>query len=88
MPHQLQQALLKVVIVLPLIAHELCDRALALSYLAQTEGAQLVQLPAPHRRGVFELPAHGGRYLHTQQCEAKMVKQRACSAACKGADHN
>ena len=80
MPHQLQQALLKVVIVLPLIAHELCDRALALSYLAQTEGAQLVQLPAPQRRGVFEFPAHGGRYLHTRQCdrdgEAKGLQRR------------
>lgn len=44
--HQFEQALLKVVIVLAGIAHELCNGALALAKLAQVEGAQLVQLPA------------------------------------------
>ena len=44
--YQLEQALLKVVVVLARIAHELCDGALALAQLTQAEGAQLVQLPA------------------------------------------
>ena len=43
---QLEQALLKVVIVLARIAHELCNGALALAQLAEVESAQLVQLPA------------------------------------------
>ena len=47
--HQFEQALLKVVIVLALVAHELCNGALALPKLAQAEGAQLVQLPAAQK---------------------------------------
>jgi hypothetical protein len=43
---QLEQALLKVVIVLARITHKLCNGALALAQLAEVEGAQLVQLPA------------------------------------------
>ena len=47
--HQLEQALLKVVIVLALVAHELRNGALALAQLAQAEGPQLVQLPADQK---------------------------------------
>ena len=48
-PHKLEQALLKVIIVLALIAHEFCNGTLALAQLAQAEGAKLVQLPAQQK---------------------------------------
>ena len=78
--HQLQQALLKVVVVLALVAHELRDGAFALAQLAEAEGAQLVQLPAQGKPWSLPYP----KFRRQQALVTPLSKVEAATEAIAG----